>query len=111
MQSHLSQGPLLNQHKVGIAPSRTATAVLASCVYLSLQCSRCGDVRQAIAELPSSETVSCPECGIACSFVLLGKGLTSRKLPCSEIRRTETKLLSRRDEIPGDDPPTPCFSG
>jgi hypothetical protein len=106
MQNHLAQGPLLNQQKVaaGSAPSRAATAVLASCVYLNLQCCRCGDVRQTIAELPSSATVPCPECGIACSFMVLGKGLTRRKIPFSEIRTSEAQLLSRRDELPDADP-------
>src|SRR5579871_1987729 len=62
---------------------------LVPCVYVALRCSHCGELRQALAVLPSPGDVPCPECGIACSFVLLGSGLTTRQLPFHEIRSGE----------------------
>src|SRR5215467_6481952 len=47
-------------------------APLVPCVYIALLCSRCGDLRQALAALPDSEITVCPECARACAFVLLG---------------------------------------
>jgi hypothetical protein len=75
-------------------------ASLVACVYIAVQCSDCGDVRQARPEFPVAETVVCPECGMSCSYAPLARGLTSRKLPFSEIRRSQAQLLYRRDEIP-----------
>ena len=114
MPDYLSQEPSLNQQRkgpTGIATLPPTNAFLASCIHISLQCSCCGDVRQAIAQLPSSATVSCPECGMACSFTLVGKGLTSRKLPFSEVRWSEAQLLNRRDELPELNSSVPCLSG
>jgi hypothetical protein len=67
---------------------------LASCVYIALRCSHCGELRQALSQPPGSETVLCPACGMACSFVLLGKGRTSRKLPFHEIHNREGSVLT-----------------
>lgn len=58
---------------------------LISCVYIGLQCSQCGDVRQALNNLPAGETTFCPQCGATCPFSRLGTGLTSRELPFHEI--------------------------
>ena len=75
-------------------------APLAPCVYIALLCSHCGDLRQALAALPDSEITVCPECARACSFVLLGSGLTKRVLPFHEIRPAEqTQWDHRGDEI------------
>ena len=73
--------------------------ILAPCVYIGLRCLRCGDLRQALALLPVSITVLCPECGMDCSFVLLGKGLTRRSLPFHEVRWSEREITGRPHEI------------
>ncbi|HEX4605331.1 MAG TPA: hypothetical protein VH724_15125 [Candidatus Angelobacter sp.] len=64
---------------------RPPVVVLVSCVYLALQCSHCGELRQALQELPASSTISCPVCGTSCSFITLGRGLTKNILPFHEI--------------------------
>jgi DNA-directed RNA polymerase subunit RPC12/RpoP len=72
--------------------------VLSPCIYLALSCSRCGSVRQAIAELPAQAAIACPECGRQCTFVLLGSGLTSRRLPFYQVHIIEpTRWDSRLD--------------
>ena len=87
------------------------TAALAPCIYISLQCSQCGDLRQAVAHLPSSAVIRCPQCGALCEFVVLATGFTRRKLPFFEIPRLPTKLLARRDELPSSEPPQLNLSG
>jgi len=59
------------------------------CIYVALQCSRCGSVRQALTELPAQALIPCPECGRECSFFLLGRGLTSRDLPFHQVQIIE----------------------
>ncbi len=108
MPDHSPQSHAPNS--VALAAS-AATSHLAPCIYLGFQCSHCGDVRQALAELPSSAPTACPQCGTSCASVVLGRGFTRKKLPFSEVRRTETKLLLRRDEIPTVDSPALCLSG
>ena len=68
-----------------LQPHSQPPNVMAACVYLALRCSQCGELRQALAALPLTETVACPICGTACLFALLGKGLTSRALPFHEV--------------------------
>jgi hypothetical protein len=101
---HVGRPPSLSAqpNHAGAAPETptAAQSALVPCVYIALQCSHCGDVRQARAELPVFAGMLCPECGTDCSYALLGKGLTSRKLPFSEICRSQTQLLHRRDEAP-----------
>ena len=63
--------------------------VLSPCIYIALSCSRCGSVRQAIAELPAQAVIACPECARECTFVLLGSGLTSRSLPFYQVHIIE----------------------
>jgi hypothetical protein len=82
---------------------------LVPCVYIGLQCPSCGDVRQTLAELPSSPAVCCPHCGGSCSFVPLGSGSTRRPLPFAEVRRPNATLMFRSDEIPPDDAPLSAF--
>lgn len=77
----ISNDPMSNQYAV---PHFTQPT-LASCVYIGLQCSQCGDVRQALNNLPAGETTICPQCGATCYFSRLGTGLTSRELPFHEI--------------------------
>jgi len=74
-------------------PAVSAVAVLCPpdvhlvpCVYIALRCSHCGDLRQALAELPICDSVVCPECARTCSFVLLGSGLTKKLLPFHELQ-------------------------
>ncbi len=86
-------------------------ASLSPCAYIALQCSHCGDVRLALAQLPSSAVIRCPQCGVPCRFVLLGRGFTRRTLPFFEVPSLPTKLLARRDEIPACDPPSLNLSG
>ena len=86
-------------------------AALSPCTYIALQCSHCGDLRLALAQLPSSAVIRCPQCGVPCRFVLLGRGFTRRTLPFFEIPSLPTKLLARRDEIPACDPPSLNLSG
>ena len=69
--------------------SRSAAKPLAPCVYIAFRCSHCGDVRQALPQLPSGDSLACPECGQPCSFVPLGSGLTRRELPFHEIHASE----------------------
>lgn len=77
-----SVDPISNQY----APApRLTQPELVSCVYIGLQCSQCGDVRQALNNLPAGETTLCPQCGATCCFSRLGTGLTSRELPFHEI--------------------------
>jgi hypothetical protein len=72
--------------------------VLSPCIYIALSCSRCGSVRQAIAELPAQAAMACPECARECTFVLLGSGLTSRNLPFYQVHIIEpTRWDSRLD--------------
>lgn len=78
----ISNDPISNQYAP--APRLTQPA-LTSCVYIGLQCSQCGDVRQALNNLPAGETTLCPQCGATCCFSRLGTGLTSRELPFHEI--------------------------
>lgn len=84
-------------HRAAVADSRPSPAggSLVSCVYIALRCSRCGDFRQALAELPRSGSVACPECGRDCSFVLLASGLTTRNLPFHERQRVEPARWDR----------------
>jgi hypothetical protein len=70
-----------------VSPSGQHT--LRPCIYIALRCSRCGSVRQAIAELPAHAVIGCPECGEECTFVLLGSGLTSRNLPFHQVHIVE----------------------
>jgi len=102
-------------HATRSSPAAATTGrlkrALSPCVYISLQCPVCGDLRQALAELPSSPTVCCPQCGTSCSFVALGRGATRRRLPFFEVPRPNARLLCRRDEIPPDDPPSLSPSG
>ena len=69
--------------------SATGQSALRSCIYIAFRCSRCGSVRQAMAELPSQALIACPECGRECSFILLGSGLTSRNLPFHQVHIVE----------------------
>jgi len=99
-----------------LARSSTAAAIpgsptraLVACVYIGLQCPSCGDVRQALPELPSSPAVLCPQCGTTCSFVSLGSGATRRTLPFVEIPRPNARLMFRSDEVPSDDAPLSAF--
>lgn len=89
----------------GAATPCSSKSALAPCVYIGLQCPSCGDVRQALAQLPSSPAVRCPQCGTSCSFIPLGSGATRRSLPFFEIPRANTKLMFRPDEIPSDGAP------
>lgn len=74
--------PISNQY----APvPRLQQPELIPCVYIGLHCSQCGDVRQALNNLPAGETTFCPQCGAMCCFSRLGTGLTSRELPFHEI--------------------------
>ena len=75
---------------------------LVPCVYIALRCSHCGDLRQALAELPNCATVVCPECGRSCSFVLLGSGLTKKELPFHEVHSTEPTRWGRQIEEKND---------
>src|SRR5690242_12356543 len=68
-----------------LSPSSSQHRALRPCLYIALSCSRCGSVRQAIAELPAQALIPCPECGRQCTFVLLGRGLTSRGLPFHQV--------------------------
>lgn len=78
-------------------------APLASCVYIALLCSHCGELRQALAALPNTEIAVCPECARACAFVLLGSGLTRRVLPFHEIHPApQTACDHSSDETDGD---------
>jgi hypothetical protein len=72
--------------------SRSAAKPLAPCVYIAFRCSHCGDVRQALPQLPSGDSLACPECGQPCSFVPLGSGLTKRELPFHEIHPVDPVL-------------------
>jgi hypothetical protein len=70
-------------------PSSVRQPTLRPCIYLALRCSRCGPIRQVIAELPAQALIACPECSQECSFVLLGSGLTSRNLPFHQVHIIE----------------------
>lgn len=78
-------------------------APLVPCVYIALLCSHCGDLRQALADLPNTAITVCPECGRGCAFVLLGSGLTKRALPFHEIRPAEQTRWDHRSDETDDD--------
>lgn len=90
-----TQRPLPSQsipHDRSRPPSQSSVVCQPSlhpCSYISLQCSRCGSVRQAIANLPTQAFIACPECNRECSFLLLGSGLTTRSLPFHQIHSVE----------------------
>jgi hypothetical protein len=82
-----SSGPLLPAHDPATAEDLAGftPSTLVPCVYIALRCSHCGELRQALSELPASANTACPECGRSCSFVPLASGLTRSKLPFHEI--------------------------
>ena len=100
VQPSMSDGP----HR---SSSQLASAVappipqhgLRSCIYIALRCSCCGDVRQAVTEPATHDTIACPECGRECSFVLLGSGLTKRNLPFHEVHCIEPTRWDQRSEV------------
>lgn len=69
------------------------------CIYIALRCARCGDVRQALTELPTNDFIPCPECAQEYRFVLLGSGLTKRNLPFHEVHGTEQTRWDQRIEV------------
>jgi hypothetical protein len=76
---------------------------LAPCVYIALRCQHCGELRQALAAAPSSESVACPVCNATCNFVLLGHGLTKSQLPFHELHpREQTRWITHDPD--NDDP-------
>ena len=68
---------------------------LSACVYIALSCSHCGELRQALAELPQSASVACPVCGRSCAFVPLGSGRTKKMLPFHELHTGEQTRWDR----------------
>jgi hypothetical protein len=109
MSDHLLQAK--TQRSTTAADFPQPISSLVPCIYLALQCPRCGDVRQAISQLPSSAVIFCPGCATACDFVVLATGFTTRRLPFSEVRRSDARLLACRDELPSVDPPSLNLSG
>lgn len=87
--SAVSASALAGASVLHLQPHSQPPNVMAACVYLALRCSQCGELRQALAALPLTETVACPICGTACLFALLGKGLTSRALPFHEVHMSK----------------------
>jgi hypothetical protein len=71
---------------------------LIPCVYIALMCPHCGHLRQALAELPDTDAVVCPVCARNCRFVLLGSGLTRKKLPFHEVHSAEQTRRDHRSE-------------
>jgi len=68
---------------------------LFACVYIVLRCSHCGELRQALPELPQSVNVACPVCGRSCAFILLGSGRTKKTLPFHEFHTGEQTRWDR----------------
>lgn len=54
---------------------------LTQCVYLILDCPKCGMLRSAISEIPESRFVACPSCHREAEYQILGEGGTARALP------------------------------
>jgi hypothetical protein len=105
-QDRLQLEMSLNEQTAGPISTQDASAwsiqALASCAYIGLQCSHCGDVRQALADFPAGETTLCPQCGTPCSFSRLGTGLTSRDLPFHEAAlngRQATKPVRETSDV------------
>ena len=99
MQRSLLRSEIPNARSQALSlPCSTGQQALRPCVYIALACSRCGSVRQAIAELPTQAVVACPECKQECSFVLLGSGLTSRKLPFHQVHIVEPTRWDSQDD-------------
>lgn len=61
---------------------------LYSCVYITIRCTHCGEVRQALPDLPESNLIECPECQRSCTYFLLGVGLTRKVLPFHDCVRS-----------------------
>jgi len=82
-----SSGPVLSAYGPEAAQDAAGftSSALVPCVYIALRCSHCGEIRQALGELPVSDNAACPECGKSCSFVPLASGHTRSKLPFHEI--------------------------
>ena len=60
---------------------------LAPCYYLVLLCCEHGEIRTAMAEIPTGRFHPCPVCARNCEYKLLGEGGTHRSLPFwDEIR-------------------------
>lgn len=89
-----AQHPPADQASSADGVPRRSESSLIPCVYIALMCPHCGPLRQALAELPDSDTVVCPECARNSRFVLLGSGLTKKKLPFHEVHSAEQ---ARRD--------------
>lgn len=108
MQAHLSNNRYLlkpisdhsDSASLDLRMQPPAQAALHPCVYLGMQCSTCGQVRQALSLLPDSATIACPACGRLCDFILLGAGLTTRKLPFHEIVHEEKQTIFTRRQTP-----------
>lgn len=86
-----------------VASHSGSQSPLAPCVYIALLCSHCGELRQALAALPNTEVTVCPECSRACTFVLLGSGLTRRPLPFHEIHPAPQTPLDHSGDEADDD--------
>jgi hypothetical protein len=75
----------LRSHIRAQAESRhLAFPPLHACVYIQIFCVKCGYMRQALHEMPGTQTTSCPGCARQRPFVALGIGFTSRALPFHE---------------------------
>ena len=78
---------------------------LAACIYIVLHCPSCQEVRQARADYPESIAVACPACGLECSFIVLGVGLTRKELPFHELHAGLTVDEEGNRRIPWDELP------
>ena len=53
------------------------------CMMIESRCRRCGPAR--VFDIPSVvEEYTCPQCGVACEYTVLGYALTRHELPSLE---------------------------
>jgi hypothetical protein len=99
LQPSVSDGR--NQSSSQLVPASVLSfseCTLHACFFIALRCSRCGNVRQAVALQPIHCTIACPECALECHFVLLGRGLTKRNLPFHQVQSPEQTRWDHRIE-------------
>ena len=75
---------------------------LAACLYLTIHCAKCENVRQGRPDYPKSSTMPCPQCGTESRFTVLGAGITRRPLPFYEVQKTDPFAVEGKPRIPWD---------
>lgn len=54
---------------------------LTRCYYVYLNCPQCGELREAISEMPTERFLPCPVCQREVDYTFMGNGGTARSVP------------------------------